>query len=199
MPKFKIRPQLDFSFETCGAGLFDYHHSMNSLNINGSIFIAGPPCSGKSTTGKLLALKLDLPFRDLDTIIEVTASKSIPDIFSQFREEGFRRLESEALTSLLSTPERVVVALGGGCLLENSNLISVRKKGILITLTASDDELLKRRIAQKGNRPLAEDDTAFIELLKNRREHYNSLPNRIDTSDITPAETVLRIISILGS
>jgi len=172
---------------------------MNNLNINGSIFVTGPPCSGKSTTGKLLALKLDLPFRDLDTIIEETASMSIPDIFNQFNEEGFRRLESEALTSLLSTPESVVVALGGGCLLENSNLISVRNKGILITLTASDDELLKRRITQKGNRPLAEDDTAFIELLENRREHYNALPNRIDTSDITPAETVLEIMLVLGA
>ena len=199
MPKFKIRPQVDFSFETCGAGLFDYHHSMNSLYINGSIFVTGPPCSGKSTTGKLLALKLNLPFRDLDTIIAASASMSIPDIFSHFKEEGFRRLESEALTSLLSTPERVVVALGGGCLLENGNLIAVRKKGILITLAASDDELLKRRIAQKRNRPLAEDDTAFIELLENRREHYNSLPNRIDTSDITPAETVLEIMLVLGA
>ena len=85
---------------------------MNNLNINRSIFVTGPPCSGKSTTGKLLALKLDLPFRDLDTIIEKTASMSIPDIFSQFKEEGFRRLESEALTSLLSTPDKVVVALG---------------------------------------------------------------------------------------
>ena len=167
--------------------------------MNGSIFITGPPCSGKSTTGKLLALKLVLPFHDLDASIEKTASMSIPDIFTRFKEKEFRRLESEALNSLLSTPERIVLALGGGCLVEKSNLIAVMKKGIIITLTASDDILLQRRRFQKGNRPLAPNDMAFIELLKKRNKHYNSLPNRIDTSDITPAETVLRIISILGS
>ncbi len=167
--------------------------------MKGSIFIAGPPCSGKSTTGKLLALKLGLPFRDLDTIIEETASMSIPDIFNQFEENEFRRLESEALSSLLSTDDPIVLALGGGCLLENSNLTAVRKKGIVITLTASDDVLLKRRFSENGNRPLAKNDMAFIELLENRREHYNSLPNRIDTSDITPAETVLEIMLVLGA
>ena len=172
---------------------------MNSLNENGFIFITGPPCSGKSTTGRLLALKLGLHFHDLDTLIEEAASMSIPAIFSRFEEEEFRRLESEALNSLLSTDERIVLALGGGCLLENSNLLAVRKKGILITLTASDDVLLNRRRIQKGNRPLATNDRAFIELLKRRNEHYNSLPNRIDTSGITLEDTVLEIINILGS
>ncbi|NOQ21681.1 MAG: AAA family ATPase [Candidatus Aegiribacteria sp.] len=163
------------------------------------IFIAGPPCSGKSTTGKLLALKLGLPFHDLDTLIEEAAAMSIPCIFSRLGEEEFRRLESDTLDSLLSTDERIVLALGGGCLLENSNLPAVRNKGILITLTASNDVLLKRKKIQKGNRPLAMNDKAFIELLKKRNEHYNSLPNRIDTSGITPEEAVLEIITILGS
>ena len=167
--------------------------------MNGSIFIAGPPCSGKSATGKFLALRLGLPFHDLDAFIEKTALMSITDIFSRFNEIEFRRLESESLNSLLSTPERIVLALGGGCLVEKSNLIAVMKKGIIITLTASDDILLERRRFQKGNRPLATNDKAFIELLKKRREHYNSLPNRIDTSEITPAETILEIINILGS
>ena len=170
---------------------------MNNLNRNGSIFVTGPPCSGKSTTGKLLAMQLGLPFHDLDTLIEKNASMSISRIFSRFEEEEFRRLESEALNSLLSTDERFVLALGGGCLLDNSNLLAIRNKGVIITLTASDDILLERRMSQKGNRPLASNDMAFIELLKKRREHYNSLPNRIDTSAITPEETVIKIISIL--
>ncbi|MCD4700385.1 MAG: shikimate kinase AroK [Candidatus Aegiribacteria sp.] len=163
------------------------------------IFIAGPPCSSKSTTGKLLALKLDLPFHDLDTRIEEAASMSIPFIFNRFGEEGFRRLESEALDSLLSTGTRIILALGGGCLLTESNLFDVRKKGIIITLTASNDVLLKRRRLQKGNRPLVMSDRAFVELLKKRNEHYDSLPNQIDTSLITPEETVLEIMLVLGA
>ncbi len=123
---------------------------------------------------------------------------SISNIFSRFNEDEFRRLESEALNSLLSTAESIVLALGGGSLLENNNLLAVRNNGIIITLTASDDILLERRLSQNGNRPLASNDRIFIELLKKRHEHYNSLPNRIDTSGITPTETVLEIISILG-
>ncbi len=122
---------------------------------------------------------------------------TISCIFSSFDEEEFRRLESEALNSLLSTDERFVLALGGGCLLDNSNLLAVRNNGIIITLTASEDILQKRIGIQNGNRPLATNGTAFIELLKARNEHYNSLPNRIDTSGITPEETVIKIISIL--
>ncbi len=171
-------------------GIFDYHHSMNSFNKNGMIFIAGPPCSGKSTTGKLLAMKLDLPFHDLDTRIEETASMSIPNIFRRLGEKEFRRLESESLDSLLSADERIILALGGGCLLIDSNLSAVKKKGIIITLTATNDVLLKRRRLQKGSRPLAMNDRKFIELLNSRDEHYHSLPNKIDTSLITPEETV---------
>ncbi|MCK4807851.1 MAG: shikimate kinase [Candidatus Aegiribacteria sp.] len=172
---------------------------MKTDNGTVSISIAGPPCSGKSTMGKLLAIKLGLPFFDLDTRIEEVASMSIHSIFSRFGEEEFRRLESEALDYILSTDGRIILALGGGCLLKKDNLIAVRKKGIIITLAASNDVLLKRRELQKDNRPLAMNDRAFIELLKSRNEHYNSLPNLIDTSDITPEETVLEIIKILGS
>ena len=166
---------------------------MNSINKNGFIFIAGPPCSGKSSTGKLLALKLNLPFRDLDTQIEQAASLSIPCIFNAFGEDEFRRLESEALFSILSTDERIILALGGGCLLNENNLLAVIKKGIIITLTASYDALVKRNNLQNDNRPLAMNDKAFIELLKKRKSHYDSLPNRIDTSNITPEQTVLEI------
>ena len=124
---------------------------------------------------------------------------TISRIFSRFDEEEFRRLESEALNSLLSTDERFVLALGGGCLLDNTNLLSVMNNGTIITLTASEDILRKRIGMQKGKRPLAAKGNAFIELLKARNEHYKSLPNRIDTSGITPEETVIEIISILGS
>ncbi len=167
---------------------------MKKYNQTVSIAIAGPPCSGKSTIGELLAIKLDLPFHDLDTCIEETASMSILDIFSRLGEEEFRRRESEALDALLSTDERIILALGGGCLLEKSNLRTVSKKAIIITLTASYDVLLERRRLQEGNRPLAMNDRSFVELLKKRNEHYSSLPNRIDTSLITPEEIIERIL-----
>ena len=68
------------------------------------IFLYGPPGSGKSELGRRLAAALDLPFYDLDALIEARTGRTIPELFSQEGEAGFRRRESEALQSLLTSP-----------------------------------------------------------------------------------------------
>lgn len=169
---------------------------MEKENKNVSIFLAGPPCSGKSSTGQVLSSMLGLPFYDLDKLIEKIAALSIPEIFDQLGEQEFRRLESEVLHSLFKTGEKMIAALGGGCLLKESNLLSVSENGIIVTLTASDEILLERCKLQIGYRPLAATDKAFIELLKRRKEHYDSLPNHIDTSYTTPEQTAFEIVNL---
>ncbi|MCD4775455.1 MAG: shikimate kinase [Candidatus Aegiribacteria sp.] len=171
---------------------------MEKENKTVSIFLAGPPCAGKSSTGQVLASMLGLPFYDLDKLIEKIASLSIPEIFNKLGEQEFRKLESDALLSLLKTRKTMILALGGGCLLKERNLIEIKKKGIIVTLTASDEILLERCKLQIGYRPLITTDKAFIELLKRRKEHYNSLPNNIDTSYTSPEQTALKITN-LGS
>ncbi len=177
--------------------LFHYHLSMKSDNDKPFILIAGSPCSGKSSTGKLLSIELNLPFYDLDDRIEDNAELSIPEIFRVFGENEFRKFEKEALDSLLLSKERAVIALGGGCLLNNINLARAIKKGIIVTLSASESVLLKRRRLDRAKRPLAMTDAAFLELLDRRRIHYSSLPNPIDTTSITPEETVILILETL--
>jgi shikimate kinase len=159
-------------------------------NDKRSIVIAGPPCSGKTSTGRLLAVRIDLPFFDLDECIEESASESIPDIFLNHGEGEFRRLESETLHSLLSSFGRIVLAVGGGCLLDPGNLLIANERGILITLSASNNVLILRNRLQEGSRPLARSESQFLKLLKLRQQHYMSLPNIIDTSNLTPEETV---------
>lgn len=171
---------------------------MDTLKANGAVFLAGPPCSGKTATGHILASMLEYTFYDLDSLIEKKSSSSIPDIFSQSGEEGFRKLESDQLHSLISSKHRFVLALGGGCLLSESNLQAVRQNGIIVTLTASTEVLIERFILQKGNRPLAVTEEAFIELLKKRKEHYGLLPNIIDTSELTPEQTALEVLKRTG-
>ena len=68
--------------------------------MKSNLFLYGPPGSGKTTTGKLLAKELQLPFTDLDVVIEATAGKTIPEIFSRSGEPAFRTLESECLRDL---------------------------------------------------------------------------------------------------
>ena len=176
-----------------------YHNSMKKHNIQtASIFIAGPPCSGKSSTGIILASMLELPFFDLDTVIESFAGMRINEIFKTAGEEKFRELESDCLERLLKKNERMILALGGGCLLQETNLLTVKESGILFTLTASAETLQSRRDQQNEKRPLAFDKTALLRLLSVRKQHYDSLPNRIDTTHLTAMEAATRI-AVLNS
>jgi len=178
--------------------LFHYHQVMENVNISDSIFIAGPPCAGKSTAGLILSSKLNLPFIDLDDRIEEIVNLRIPEIFTRFGEEKFRILESSALDALLRRGERMAVAVGGGCLLDGDNLSLICKHGIIVTLTASQPVLLERRKQQHDRRPLALTDKAFIDLIEKRRSHYDSLPNQIDTTELNPDDVVHAILKIIG-
>ena len=92
------------------------------------IFLYGPPASGKSTIGELLADNLALPFVDLDQRIEVETNLTIPEIFAKEGEEGFRRLEKALLKETLDL-EWGVVALGGGTLLDPESRSQVEQAG----------------------------------------------------------------------
>lgn len=172
---------------------------MNKFDIQSvSVFIAGPPFSGKSSTGSILASMLELPFFDLDTAIESFAGMRISEIFRTAGEERFRELESDCLKRLLKKNDRMILALGGGCLLQESNLLSIKERGIIFTLTASAETLQKRREQQNGKRPLAFNEASLLKLLSVRKQHYDSLPNRIDTTHLTPVEVATRI-AVLNS
>ena len=78
--------------------------------------LVGPPGSGKSTVGQLVAQELGVPFRDTDADIEATAGKPIPEIFIDDGEEHFRTLERAAVTAALAGFDGVL-ALGGGAVM----------------------------------------------------------------------------------
>lgn len=160
-------------------------------------FIAGPPFSGKSTIGAILARRLCIPFEDIDEVIERSAGVTIGDIFLSEGEDGFRRIESRCLVDIAGTPGPLVVALGGGTLLSPENLRTVVSRGVLVTLAPDTDELLAR-FELSGGRPLVPDQESLAVLLKARGEHYAGLPGRIDTTGKTPEEVVAVIVESSG-
>ena len=170
---------------------------MDTLELAGPVFLAGPPCSGKSAAGSRLAEMLGIPFFDLDEMTEAMASMSVPEIFHRLGEEGFRELESRALEYAVNEGSVFVLSLGGGCLLREQNLRKVLERGTLVTLTAAMETLLERRRRQAGSRPLAMTDEAFRELMLSRKEHYNSLPSPVDTTNLSPEKTAGRILEKL--
>jgi 3-dehydroquinate synthase len=166
-----------------------------NAGVDKPIFLYGPSGSGKSTAGNILAKTLDRSFYDLDELIVAHAGSSIEDIFTNFGEAKFRALEREQLQSL-PLGGRMVVALGGGALLDSGNLAYVERRGIVICLYADMEVLFARVNADQTARPLIGSDGAQDKmslLLVQREAHYKSFERRIETGGLSPEETAWQI------
>jgi shikimate kinase len=156
--------------------------------------------TGKTIVGELLAQKLGKDFIELDALIERQAGKSIPEIFRQDGEMKFRELEIES-TKSVADRKNVVIACGGGIVLNNINIDRLRQEGVIVCLTASPSTILKRTSPDKGGRPLlvVSDRLRQIkDLLKFRRPFYTRAADIIvNTSRLRPEVVVGLIIERL--
>ncbi len=149
------------------------------------LFLYGPPGSGKSTIGRLLAARLALPFTDLDAVIVETDGRPIPQIFAEEGEPGFRAREKQALADMSARP-RHVVALGGGALLNPECRALAEASGEVLCLACTLETLCRRIDNAPGSRPLAGGRAALEKLMANRAAHYASFPRRLDVTNGTP-------------
>lgn len=117
-----------------------------------NIFLVGLMGAGKTTIGKSLANRLEKSFIDSDHEIQKRTGVSIPVIFDIEGETGFRRRESEMLRELVKL-ENIVLATGGGAVLDKGNRDLLRQNGIVIYLRAAVSDLWHRTRHDK-NRPL---------------------------------------------
>jgi shikimate kinase len=117
------------------------------------IFLTGFMGSGKTTIGKKIARKIDRPFYDCDQEIEKQTNCSIPDIFRYEGEQKFRKYEQQIISGLAGILRPAVIALGGGALMQGSNLETVKKHGQLIYLKSHPD-LIWQRVRLNRDRPL---------------------------------------------
>jgi shikimate kinase/3-dehydroquinate synthase len=176
-----------------------------AMKLASLIFLYGPPGSGKSTNGQLLAEKLALPFVDLDQQIEKRSGMSIPEIFAKEGESGFRHIEQAELKDALNL-EWGVIALGGGALLNSENRTQVEIAGPILCLSASPEVLLERLDSTGVERPLLSGDkdssqtgSRLLDLLVERNSHYASFANQIDTVARSPEQIVWDIQILLGA
>ncbi|MCK5787057.1 MAG: shikimate kinase [Candidatus Sabulitectum sp.] len=159
------------------------------------IALAGPPCSGKSTVGKILAVSLQADLIDLDDLVQCESGHTIEWIFSHDGEGTFRAMEKRILEEVLAgAVKRTVVALGGGALLDLESRKLIEEKTVLITLYASPETLSGRNSRHTG-RPLAGDPEMLMNLIRLREKHYSSLGNTVNTEKDT-AEDVAETIRI---
>jgi len=153
---------------------------------------------GKTVIGRALAEKLNKRFVELDSLIEQKAGKSVAEIFQQDGEISFRELEIE-VTKEVSREKNLVIACGGGIVLNKINIDRLRKESVIVYLTASPDVLLSRTRRAGGKRPLLNKPnkaSTIQELLAFRKPFYERAADiKVNTSRLDIASVVERIIS----
>ncbi len=124
--------------------------------------LVGLPGSGKSTVGRHLARRLQLPFTDSDQVIEARLGYSIRQFFEQDGESRFRDLEASVIDELTLNPSGVL-STGGGSVLRPENRRHLHERGRVIYLKSSPDALF-RRLRHDRNRPLLQVDDPLTRL-----------------------------------
>ena len=159
-------------------------------------FLVGFMGTGKTTLGRRVAERMELPFFDLDGIIEKATGRSVSRIFAEQGEAAFRRLESESLHALVAGKERGVVATGGGAFTLPDNRRLMMSRGVVIWLDVPAEEIV-RRIGPK-DRPLWTNPDEALRLYELRRPVYAEAHHRLALENRTPEESALELYRILS-
>jgi Shikimate kinase len=121
------------------------------------IYLTGFMASGKSTVGPKVAARLGCTFLDLDRLIAMHEGRSIRRIFAEDGEERFRELETAALQETVDRDD-LVVALGGGALVNDDNRAFAKAHGRVVSLKVDPDTVLDRVADEADRRPLLQDE-----------------------------------------
>ena len=151
--------------------------------------------AGKSTIGRQLSKQLGLPFHDSDHEIEKHTGVDIPLIFELEGEAGFRKRESAIIDELTRLPD-IILATGGGAILDPLNRHHLAERGKVIYLHASVDQQLKRTCRDR-NRPLLQTPDPrgkLVELMAERDPLYREIADLVIDTDGKRVQDVVRLI-----
>ena len=164
------------------------------------IVLVGYMGSGKTKIGQLLAENLDLPFRDLDFLIESELQKSVMEIFSDEGEVFFRKKEHEVFKKMIQDDSSYVLSTGGGTPCYANNHLYLQNEGVSsVYLKASIPVLVARLKNEIANRPLLHnlnDEETFEYIAKHlfdRNYYYSQCKYTISVDDKSPEEIVEEI------
>ncbi len=153
------------------------------------IFLIGPMGSGKTTVGRVLARRMRLDFHDLDQEIEQRCGVDVSTIFDIEGEAGFRAREQSMLDELTQR-DRILLATGGGSIVDPTNRGMLAERGIVVWLETDVDQQLKR-LERDQRRPLlqAPDRRERLEkLAQTRNPLYRECAHlTIRSANISPA------------
>ncbi len=167
-----------------------------------NLVITGFMGTGKTAVGRQVARQLGCPFVDMDAEIEARAGKSIARIFAEDGEAAFRQMEA-ALCRELAAQEGLVIATGGGALIDAGNQTAMLESGMVVCLTCTAEEILRRvHGGGDGERPLlavADPQAEIARLLAARASAYGAIPWQIETTGRSMAEATQAILALVSA
>jgi XRE family aerobic/anaerobic benzoate catabolism transcriptional regulator len=165
------------------------------------IALIGLRGAGKSTLGRLLAKAIGWTFVELNKEIEQQNGLSTAEIIALYGQEGFRRMEQNALAQLLARNEPIVLATGGGIVSEPLTFDRVLSSFYTVWLKAEPEEHMARVRQQGDLRPMADDRSAMAELrtiLLSREPLYARASAVVDTADLSVDAAAARLIGAVA-
>ena len=165
-----------------------------------NIVMLGYRGTGKSVIAKIISDELGRKLYKVDDLIVQAAGQPIPEIVKQQGWRGFRKLECEVVSRVTGEAQNSIIDCGGGVVLDDNNMISLKREGRCVLLTASLSAIILR-IKKDRNRPSLEKGLSFEEeqkkILDDRHEKYQASADFIcDTTSRRPGETSQEIISV---
>ncbi len=155
--------------------IYDVYKKIVSTKRN--IVLTGMPSSGKSTIGKQLANELGMQFIDTDKEIEKAAGKTIPEIFNESGESGFRDIESRVIADI-SAKQNCIIATGGGAVLREQNVTLLKGNGTIYFI----DRPLEKLVTT-DDRPLSSNRDDLVKRYNERYDIYcNTADKKVENS-----------------
>ncbi len=165
------------------------------------IALIGLRGGGKSTLGRLLAERLDVPFIELDREIERRSGANLSEIFDMFGQETFRRAEREALDDVLRRHPHFVIATSGSIVTEPGTLELLLASCFTVWVRAEPEEHMKRVMAQGDMRPMANNARAMedlVSILKSREPLYAKAEAVLATTGKTPEQNLAELLRVVA-
>lgn len=164
------------------------------------ICLIGLRGAGKSTLGAMAGAALNIPFVELNRQIEEQSGMPVNEVLALYGQEGYRRLEAQALDRVLSTYESMVLAVAGGIVAEPDTYATLLDRFHTIWIKASPKEHMSRVLAQGDTRPMAGNPEAMDQLksiLSSREALYAKAEARVDTAGRTIEQSLDELLTII--